>query len=94
MKNIVKYYELPIKLRQVQIVHVLDNGQFITDHKKFEKEYINLFTIDKKKIVNEIIRLRPLTQSSNKSVIFIKQNGEFYSEIDIPIIHDLPINLH
>ena len=76
-------YELPVDLRQVQVVHVLDNGQKIYDHKVFNEEYQHLFRVDKEKIVDEILRLRPLTKSWNKSVVFVKQNGAFSSTIDV-----------
>jgi len=77
-------YELPAELRQVQIVHVLDDGQKIYDHKVFNEKYQHLFIVDKEKIVDEILRLRPLTKSWNKSVVFVRQNGEFSSTIDVP----------
>ncbi|HAE31219.1 MAG TPA: hypothetical protein DCF89_08890 [Flavobacteriales bacterium] len=77
-------YELPAELRQVQIVHVLDDGQKIYDHKVFNEKYQHLFIVDKDKIVDEILRLRPLTKSWNKSVVFVRQNGEFSSTIDVP----------
>jgi len=79
----ITHYELPVELRQVQIVHVLDDGLQIYDHKVFEEEYKHLFNVDKQRIINEILRLSTLTKSWNKSVVFIKQNGEFSSTIDV-----------
>jgi len=72
------------KLRHVQIVHVLNSGQTIIDSKKFEKEFKDLFNIDDIRIRNEIFRLRQITSSWNKSILYIKQNGEFYSKVDVP----------
>jgi len=51
----INHFELPVELRQVQIVFILDDGQQITDHKSFKENYKHLFKEDKQMIINEIM---------------------------------------
>jgi hypothetical protein len=77
------FYDQPNEIKQVQIVHVLDSGQKIIDHKIFEKEFKHLFNIDDQKIINERWRLSSLTDSWKKSILYIKTNGDFYSKVNV-----------
>ncbi len=72
-----------VELRTIQIIHILDNGTKITDHEEFTKNYQHLFNVNKQEIIDEIFRLRPKTDSWNKSVILIHQNGEFESIVNV-----------
>lgn len=81
-----KTFELPIAVRRVQVIYLLDDGTLLIDitANEFNEKYADLFRVDQQIIVNEIMRLQPLTSSWNKSVLYITQSGTTFAKIDVP----------
>ena len=81
-----KTFELPVALRHVQVIYVLNDGKLLIDltAKELNEKYAGLFRVDRQFIVDEIMRLRPLTSSWNKSVLYITQSGTTFAKIDVP----------
>jgi hypothetical protein len=72
----IEYYNVPVDERQVDVVHILKDGTVILAPKDFlphqEKfEWVNITGIQRL-----VITLRPMTDSSRKSIIAIFETGE------------------
>lgn len=71
-----EYYELPVLERQVDIIHILNDGHIIISVQEFEP-YQNRFSLIDAGEVRRVVRgIRSLTDSSRKSIVTIFENGE------------------
>lgn len=75
MKNI-KEYDLPIEERQVDVVHILKDGQIIMAKKELELFATNFDWVNRDEIVDMVLGLKPKTDSSRKSIIAIFETRE------------------
>ncbi len=76
MKNMTKYYDIPIKERQVDVVYILNNGTIIMSAKEFLPYKNKFLWVNSINIQRQIIALRLITDSSRKSIIAIFETGE------------------
>ena len=75
MKEILEY-DLPVNERQVDVVHILNDGRILMTKKELDSFSDKFNWVNKPEIVNLIISLRPQTDSSRKSIIAIFESGE------------------
>lgn len=68
--------DIPVEHRQVDIIHILNDGEIILNSKEFEKHQEKFTWVNKNQIVDLVLSLRPLTDSHRKSIIAIYQTGE------------------
>ncbi len=75
MKDIIEY-DLPIKERQVDVVHILKDGQVIMAKGEFEAVADKFDWVNRDEIIDMVLGLRPQTDSSRKSIIAIFETRE------------------
>lgn len=68
--------DIPIEQRQVDIIHILNDGEIILNSKELEKHQDKFTWVNKNQIVDLVLSLRSLTDSHRKSIIAIYQSGE------------------
>lgn len=68
--------DIPVEQRQVDIIHILNDGEIILNSKELEKHQDKFAWVNKNQIVDLVLSLRPLTDSHRKSIIAIYQSGE------------------
>jgi len=75
MKDITEY-DLPIEERQVDVVHILKDGQVIMAKKELEPFENNFDWVNRDEIVEMVLGLKPQTDSNRKSIIAIFETRE------------------
>lgn len=68
--------DIPVEQRQVDIIHILNDGEIILNSKELEKHQDKFTWVNKNQIVDLVLSLRPLTDSHRKSIIVIFENHE------------------
>ncbi len=75
MKDITEY-DLPIEERQVDIVHILKDGQIIMAKKELGPIADKFDWVNRDEILDIVLGLKPQTDSSRKSIIAIFETRE------------------
>jgi len=75
----IQSYHLP-DFAKVYTVHVLKTGEIITSLDDYLKVQDKFTWVDQAQIISTIFRLRRLTESPNKSVIVIYEEGRVIKE--------------
>lgn len=75
MKDILQD-ELPVQERQVDVVHILKDGQVIMAKKELEPIADKFEWVNRDEIVDMVLGLKPQTDSSRKSIIAIFESRE------------------
>ena len=76
MKELIEQYDIPVEERQVDIIHILNDGQIIISKKEFETVEEKFTWVNRNQITALVLELRPQTDSSRKSIIAIFENHE------------------
>lgn len=76
MKELIELYDIPIELRQVDVIHILNDGQVIISKKEFEQFEERFSWINSNQIIGMILELRSQTDSNRKSIIVIHESGD------------------
>ena len=75
MKELLEY-EISVKERQVDVVHILSNGEVIINKKELDQFKDRFAWADTNKITALVNELKPQTDSNRKSIIAIFETGE------------------
>jgi hypothetical protein len=75
MKDIIEY-DLPVEERQVDVVHILKDGQVIMAKKELEPISDKFEWVNRDEIVDIVLGLRSQTDSNRKSIIAIFETRE------------------
>lgn len=78
MKDILEY-DLPIQERQVDVVHILNDGKIIMSKSELEPFAKKFDWVNRDEIIDMVLGLRPQTDSSRKSIIAIFETREVKS---------------
>ena len=73
--SIVQSYSTP-DIGRVQTVHVLSNGDFVFSLEDFKKVEDKFSWVDKRFVLSELFRLRPLTDAQKISFVAILEEGQ------------------
>ena len=83
MRDILEYYEIPVEQRQVDVVHILNDGKLILTKKELELVKDKFSFVNPQEIVGLILQLRPQTDSNRKSIIVIYESGDIKTHPNI-----------
>ena len=75
MKNILEF-DLPIQERQVDVVHILNDGKIIMSKNELQPFSDKFDWVNRDEIVDMVLGLKPQTDSSRKSIIAIFETRE------------------
>ena len=75
MKEILEY-DLPVNERQVDVVHILNDGKILMSKKELDPFQDKFNWVNETEIANLVIELRSHTDSSRKSIIAIFESRE------------------
>lgn len=82
MKDLIEY-DLPVQERQIDVVHILNNGEVIMSVKELEPFQDKFKWVNPSEVQHHIISLRQQTDSNRKSIIAIFETREIktYSNV-------------
>jgi hypothetical protein len=75
MKELIEY-DLPVHERQVDIVHILNDGKIILSARELEQFQDKFTWVNSNEITSKVLGLRPQTDSNRKSIIAIFETRE------------------
>ena len=76
MKELIEQYDIPVEQRQVDIIHILNDGRVIISKKEFDAVTEKFTWVNHDQIIEMVQELRLQTDSSRKSIIAIFENRE------------------
>jgi hypothetical protein len=75
MKDILEY-DLPVQERQVDVVHILNEGKIIMSKKELDPFAEKFDWVNRDEIINMVLGLKSQTDSNRKSIIAIFETKE------------------
>lgn len=76
MKELIEQYDIPVEQRQVDIIHILNDGRVIISKKDFEEVKEKFAWVNQRQIFESVQELCRQTDSSRKSIIVIYEAKE------------------